>query len=329
MTEKTKKNSIAVVIPCYQVRDHIEGVLDAIPAEVDGIFCVDDACPDKSGDFIEEISKGKKVTVLRHRNNKGVGGAMITGFDAASRAGYDIAVKIDGDGQMDPQLLCKFVDPIASGEADYTKGNRFWDSRGVAEMPKVRLFGNAILGFMTKFSSGYWRVMDPTNGFLAIHLSVFDLLDTSKIAPSYFFESDMLFRLNLVRAVVQDIPMQAKYGDEVSNLKIHKILLPFLFGHGKNAFKRFVYNYFLRDFSLASLEFVLGPILICFGSFFGAWHWYLSVVEGQPATSGQVMLAALPMIVGLQLILSALNFDINNEPRVPVHRFIKRSSRDF
>lgn len=324
MTEASNKSSIAVVIPCYQVRDHIEGVLDAIPNYVDGIFCIDDACPDKSGDFIEKISIDKRVTVLRHSSNKGVGGAMITGFDAASKAGYDIAVKIDGDGQMDPELICKFVAPIVSGDADYTKGNRFWDSRSVAEMPKVRLFGNAVLGFMSKFSSGYWRIMDPTNGFLAIHLSVFNLLDASKIASNYFFESDMLFRLNLVRAVVLDIPMQAKYGDEVSNLKIHKILFPFFLGHGKNSFKRFIYNYFLRDFSLASLEFILGPLLVFFGAFFGAWHWYLSAFEGQQATSGQVMLAALPMIVGLQLILSALNFDITNEPKLPIHRLMKR-----
>ncbi|WP_421782565.1 glycosyltransferase family 2 protein [Kiloniella litopenaei] len=323
MIEASEKRSIAVVIPCYQVRAHIKEVLEAIPTYVDGIFCVDDACPDKSGDFIEEISLDRRVTVLRHDHNKGVGGAMMTGFGAASIAGFDIAVKVDGDGQMDPELIHKFVAPIISGDADYTKGNRFWDSRSLAEMPKVRLFGNAVLGFMSKFSSGYWRVMDPTNGFLAIHLSVFDLLDTSKIAPNYFFESDMLFRLNLVRAVVQDIPMQAKYGNEVSNLKIHKILFPFLFGHGKNAFKRFVYSYFLRDFSLASLEFLLGPLLIVFGASFGAWHWYLSVVNGHPATSGQVMLAALPMIVGLQLILSALNFDITNEPKFPIHRLMK------
>ena len=168
--------------------------------------------------------------------------------------------------------------------------------------------------------------MDPTNGYVAIHLSVFTLLDTTKIATSYFFESDMLFRLNIARAVVQDIPMEAKYGDEISGLKIHKIILPFLCGHGRNAFKRFIYSYLLRDFSLASLELVLGSFLICFGTLFGVWRWYLSSFEGLQATSGQVMLAALPMIVGLQFILSALNYDITNEPKVPLHRKINHGS---
>ncbi|MCZ4280906.1 glycosyltransferase family 2 protein [Kiloniella laminariae] len=326
MMEAISKTSIAVVIPCYQVKSHIQQVLEAIPDLVNEIFCVDDACPDKSGDFIESISRDKRVTVIRHQKNRGVGGAMLTGFGAALGAGHDIAVKIDGDGQMDPQLIPLFINPIISGQADYTKGNRFWDSRSILEMPKVRVFGNAILGFLNKFSSGYWRIMDPTNGYVAIHLSVFALLDSSKIANNYFFESDMLFRLNVARAVVQDIPMEAKYGTEVSNLKIHKIVFPFLAGHLRNASKRFVYSYLLRDFSLASIEFLLGPLLVCFGVLFGAWHWYLSSFSGLQATPGQVMLAALPMIGGLQLILSALNFDMTNEPRIPLQQTIRRSA---
>ncbi|WP_245629393.1 glycosyltransferase family 2 protein [Kiloniella spongiae] len=323
---KDKKTSIVVVIPCYQVKSHIKDVLEAIPNFVDAIICVDDACPEKSGDFIEANIQDNRITVLRHFDNRGVGGAMITGFDAALKAGHDIAVKIDGDGQMDPSLISGFIDPLLTGEADYTKGNRFWDSRSLVAMPKVRLFGNAILGFINKFSSGYWRIMDPTNGFLAIHLSVFQLLDTSKIASSYFFESDMLFRLNLIRAVVLDIPMEAKYGDEISNLKISRVILPFLGGHVRNSVKRLVYSYFLRDFSLASLEFIIGPMLICYGAIFGVWHWYLSAFQGQQATPGQVMLAALPMIVGLQLVLSALNFDITNEPKTPLNKRLKRRS---
>ncbi|MFD2204224.1 glycosyltransferase family 2 protein [Kiloniella antarctica] len=326
MVDTKPKRSIAVVIPCYQVKAHIQRVLEAIPDYVDAVICVDDACPEKSGDYIKSISRDERVSVYWHDQNQGVGGAMLTGFKAAQTAGHEIAVKIDGDGQMDPSLISLFVDPILEGEADYTKGNRFWDSRSLVSMPKIRVVGNAILGFLNKFSSGYWRIMDPTNGYVAIHLSVFQLLDTTKIASSYFFESDMLFRLNIARAVVKDIPMDARYGDEVSNLKIHKIILPFLCGHARNALKRLLYSYLIRDFSLASIELILGPILLCFGTVFGAWHWYLSSFEGLQATSGQVMLAALPMIVGLQLLLSALNFDITNEPKVPLQRMIKRKS---
>ncbi|GHU35112.1 hypothetical protein AGMMS50256_29780 [Betaproteobacteria bacterium] len=197
-------------------------VIHAIPPFVSRIYVVDDACPDNSGDFVERNCKDERIFVIRHAENQGVGGAVMTGYKAALEDGMDIFVKIDGDGQMDPSLIPSFVAPIAAGEADYTKGNRFFDLEEIQAMPKVRLFGNAALSFMTKLSSGYWDLFDPTNGYTAIHRDVASHLPFDKISRRYFFESDILFRLNILRAVVADTPMSAKYGDEVSGLKISK-----------------------------------------------------------------------------------------------------------
>src|SRR5690606_32001950 len=148
-----------------------------------------------------------RVRVIRHASNLGVGGAVITGYQAAIADGMDILVKLDGDGQMDASLIPDFIEPIINGEADYTKGNRFFDLEELRSMPRIRLIGNAVLSFMTKFSSGYWNLFDPTNGFTALHADVARYLPLSKISKRYFFESDMLFRLNTLRAVVHDIPM--------------------------------------------------------------------------------------------------------------------------
>ncbi|WP_343564255.1 glycosyltransferase family 2 protein [Kiloniella sp. b19] len=314
---------IAVVVPCYKVRNHILGVLQSIPAEVDLVVCVDDACPDGSGDFIEQNCQDKRVLVVRHDVNQGVGGAVLTGFEVALEKAMDVAVKIDGDGQMDPALLPLFVKPILEGRADYTKGNRFWDVKYLRKMPVVRLFGNAVLGFMSKFSTGYWQSMDPTNGYIALHLKAFRLLQREKIAKRFFFESDLLFNLCLIRAVVQDIPMKAVYADEVSNLRVSRIVGPFLKGHLKNFSKRIFYNYILRDFNVASFEIILGLLLLCFGIVEGSAFWYRSVAEGIVTTSGQVMLAALPILVGIQLLVSAINYDVSNTPKEPVHRYIE------
>ena len=148
----------------------------------------------------------------------------MTGYRVALDDGMDIMVKIDGDGQMAPELLPDFVAPILAGEADYTKGNRFFDLEQVSQMPTVRLLGNAVLSFFNKISSGYWNLFDPTNGYTAIHRDVAACLPFGRISRRYFFESDMLFRLNTLRAVVVDIPMHASYGDEVSNLRISKVV---------------------------------------------------------------------------------------------------------
>lgn len=310
---------ITVVIPCYKVSIHICELIQKIGADVDIIFVVDDACPEKSGELVEKSCNDSRVQVLYHSINQGVGGAVLTGYQAAIAAGAKVIVKIDGDGQMDPELIPVFIAPILCGEADYTKGNRFFDLEGIRAMPSVRLFGNAVLSLMTKLSSGYWDLFDPTNGYTAIHTDVVRHLPFGKISQRYFFESDLLFRLNILRAVVVDIPMDAKYGDEVSNLKVSKIVGEFLVKHTRNFIKRIFYNYYLRDMSLASIELPLGLLLFISGACFGIYHWLNSLNVGVTTSAGTVMLAALPILMGLQLILAFLAYDIASVPRRPFH----------
>jgi len=319
-----KFGKIAVVIPCYRVRKHVLGVLASIGPEVSSIYCVDDACPDGSGELVEAECSDPRVRVLRHEMNGGVGAATLSGYYAAVLEGADVIVKIDGDGQMDPALIGQFVEPILKGSADYVKGNRFFDLEDHHGMPALRLFGNASLSFLNKLSSGYWNIFDPTNGYTAIHATVARRLLDRPIARRYFFESDMLFHLYLMRAVVADMPMRARYGDERSSLQVHKILLPFFARHLRNAVKRISIQYFLRDFSLASIEFALGMLTFLFGTAFGLTAWVQSINSQEPATAGTVMVAALPVIVGIQLILNAVNYDIQNVPRQPAHSRLAR-----
>jgi glycosyltransferase involved in cell wall biosynthesis len=310
---------IGVVIPSYRVTQHILGVLAAIGPEVARIYVVDDGCPDGSGALVEAHSQDSRVRVVRRAENGGVGAAVITGYRAALADACDVIVKIDGDGQMNPRLLPRFVRPILEGRADYTKGNRFFDPEDVRAMPPVRLFGNAVLSFMTKLSSGYWTLFDPTNGYTAIHAKLLKHLPLERIAPRYFFESDMLFRLGTVRAVVLDIPMTAIYAGEMSHLRIGHALPHFLAGNTRNFGKRLVYNYFLRDFSVASVDLIAGVALFGFGVIFGLFHWLTNAAQGVITSSGTVMLAALPIILGLQLLLSFLGSDIAAVPQQAIH----------
>lgn len=312
---------IAVVIPSYKVRDHILGVIGRIGPEVVRIYAVDDCCPDGSGDFIESRCRDERVRVIRHTENQGVGGAVMSGYLAAIAEGMEIIVKVDGDGQMDPELIPDFVAPILAGEADYTKGNRFFDLEEIRAMPGMRLFGNAVLSFMTKLSSGYWDLFDPTNGYTAIHVDVAKHLPFKKISRRYFFETDMLFRLNTIRAVVVDVPMDAKYGDEVSNLKISKIVGEFLVKHVRNFGKRIFYSYYLRDMSIASIELPVGLLMMMFGISFGAYHWVDSAQREQSTPAGTVILAALPLLMGLQFVLAFISSDIQSTPRRVLHRY--------
>ena len=307
---------VAVVIPSYRVKKHILQVISQIGPEVSTIYVVDDKCPEGTADFVREHCSDPRVTVKFNHTNLGVGGAVMTGYKAALEDGVDIVVKVDGDGQMDPSLIPRFIKPIIDGRADYTKGNRFFNLNQVRGMPALRLFGNAVLSFLNKLSSGYWDIFDPTNGYTAIHADILRELPLDKISERYFFESDILFRLNLLKAVVTDIPMDAKYGDEVSNLKVSKVVGEFLIKHVRNLGKRIFYNYYLRDMSLASLELPLGLILFTFGTVFGLTQWLSSAASNVTTPAGTVMLSALPTLMGLQLILAFLAFDIGSVPRV-------------
>jgi len=321
-------DSIAVVIPSYRVTRQVLDVIAGIGPEVSRIYVVDDQCPDSSGTLVRGACADPRVTVLQHAKNLGVGAAVMTGYRAAIADGATIIVKLDGDGQMDARLIPNFVAPILAGEADYTKGNRFYDLEQIHAMPPMRLFGNALLSLLTKLSSGYWDLFDPTNGYTAIHADAARHLPFDKISQRYFFETDMLFRLNTLHAVVVDVPMDAVYGDETSNLKISRIATEFLAKHVRNFSKRLFYNYYLRNMSLASIELPLGLLLFGFGTVFGLRHWAYAIRTDIATPAGTVMLAALPVLMGAQLILAFLAYDIASVPRRAIHKKTRFKSRD-
>jgi dolichol-phosphate mannosyltransferase len=309
---------IAVVIPCYRVSRQVLGVIAKIGPEVERIYAVDDACPELTAALIDRDCADPRVRVLRHAENQGVGGAMITGYEAALADGAEIVVKIDGDGQMDPVLVSRFTRPIAMGRADYTKGNRFYDLEDLRGMPRMRLFGNAVLSLVNKFASGYWDVMDPTNGYTAIHRTALAALPLNKLDRRYFFESDILFRLYTIRAVVHDVPIPSTYRDESSNLRIGRVALAFPFKYLRATVKRIFYAYFLRDFNAGTLQLCLGVLVGGAGAVYGLVKWAQSNASGVPATAGAVMLAALPVLAGIQFLLGALHYDIQSVPRDPL-----------
>jgi len=305
------RKSICVVIPAYKVSKHILKVIASIGDEVSHIIVIDDACPESSG-RIAETSGDSRVKVIFNPENGGVGSAVKAGYDQALKLNTDVIVKIDGDGQMNSKEILNLVGPIFRGEADYSKGNRFFEIDAVQQMPKIRIMGNMGLTLMTKFSSGLWHIFDPNNGFTAIRASTLTELNLEKIDDGYFFESDMLFRLNLIQARVSDIPMPAIYGQESSNLRIKKVLYEFPLKHFRNYLKRIAYTYYLRDFNLASIELPIGLMLSGFGLTLGMYSWIHGIVTATPTETGTLILVAMSFLAGLQLVLAFLSYDTRN-----------------
>ncbi len=310
----------AVIIPCYKVKKHILSVIKGIGNGVNLIVVVDDCCPEKSGEFVSKNCTDSRVKVIFNDENLGVGGAVKNGYKYALKKDIDIFVKLDGDGQMSHQLIGKIIKPIINYEADYVKGNRFFDIESIQKMPAIRIFGNSMLSLINKFVNGYWNIMDPTNGFVAIHKNALKLIPLEKIENRFFFESDMLFRLSIIKAVVVDVPMMAHYADEKSNLSISHSAFSFPFKYLNRFSKRIFYNYFLREFNIASLELLFGNIFMIFGILFGGYFWIKSINTGILATSGQVMIASIPILIGFILLLLALHVDLISIPNKPLSK---------
>jgi len=311
---------VAVVIPCYKVSLSLKSVLDSIGTEVTSIYCVDDNCPEESWKVAESIAnKDSRIRIIRRERNGGVGAAVISGYKAALEDDAEIIVKIDGDGQMSGKLIPNFIRPIYENRADFVKGNRFYHLKSLSGMPLVRIIGNSVLSFINKLSSGYWNLFDPYNGFTAIHAKVLKLIPMEKLNKRYFYEADILYMLSTIRAVVKNIPMDSVYEKEKSNLSILNSLLTFPYLHFNRMVKRIFYNYFLRNFNIASLYLILGLFLSIFGIWFGIDSWIELSSKDETASPGIVMLAAMPIIIGNTYLVGFLAYDIQDIPTDPVH----------
>lgn len=310
-----KENLIGIVIPTYKAKDYIQSVIDGIPDWVDHIIIVDDRCPQNSGSFILENYKNElRVLVIFNTNNQGVGGATITGYKKALDLGCKIIVKMDSDAQMDPVYLSKLIDPLVDEEAGYAKGNRFVDFEALSSMPRMRLMGNSALSFMVKAASGYWNIMDPTNGYTAISANELIKLKLDSISKRFFFESDMLINLNIQNTVICDVPIPALYGNEKSSLNIWNTIFKFPPKLIKGAIKRFFFKYIIYDFNMASMYTLIGFPLLIWGIAFGLFKWIQNSYLGIETPTGTVMLAVLPLILGTQFLLAAINIDIDSTP---------------
>ena len=316
-TQNFTTHKIAVVIPYFNASKEIVRVISKLPDYLHSIIIVDDQSPAPlPKEEIEKLINPKtKVSFLQNEVNLGVGGATKRGFKEALKIGSHLIIKIDADDQMDLKYLPDLLNPLLLNKCDVTKGNRFKDLKALRSMPIVRRIGNLGLSFLIKAATGYWHNFDPTNGFLALRAEVLKKLDFSKLSNRYYFETSLLAQLYFEKANINDIPMPAIYGDEKSNMKIWK--MPFVFGARlTNTFvKRIIKEYFLYDFNIGSVYLLFGFPLFMFGLIFGIWEWIYYAKINTFAPTGTIMIITLSIILGFQLILQAIQYDIINAPK--------------
>jgi dolichol-phosphate mannosyltransferase len=313
--------TVCCIIPAYRARATVCDVVRAALRYANIVIVVDDSCPDGSGGAVAQAYRGHpSVIVVKRERNGGVGAAMKTGIERAMELRPDVIVKIDADGQMDPSYIPSIVELFENDpNLAYVKGNRFFDSRVLHKMPWLRLFGNSCLSLLAKFASGYWNIIDPTNGYLAFNGRLLPAINWQNFADCYFFEISVLCELGLKRATIAEMEMDTIYGQELSSLSISRTLFGFPPKLTWLFLRRTLLQYFIFDINLGSLYIVLGLGLGTFGAGFAVFEWVQSILTGIPRTTGTVMLGVLPFLMGFQLLLNALLHDV---------QFSARSSRE-
>ena len=307
---------IGCVIPCYKGGSVTLQLVKKLFEIVDLIVLIDDCCPLNTGKRVLKEFSDKKLIVLINKINKGVGFSTIKGFKTLIKNECDIIVKIDADGQMNPNLIPSLIKPIIAGKSEASKGNRFTNIDDLASMPKVRVFGNLGLSFLSKLSSGYWELFDPTNGFIAFKSSALDKLRLDKVDNRYFFESDLLFQCGLANISFSQLSMKSNYLNEVSSLKPEKEFIRFLIRHVKNTFKRLIYQYFLLDFNIGSLQIICVLITSILLSIVGIKIFITTYFYDTLTTSGEANLFSILVIVLIQFILAFIFFDATQQPLI-------------
>jgi glycosyltransferase involved in cell wall biosynthesis len=304
---------IAVVVPAHNEELLVGTVVTSAPAFVDHVIVVDDASSDATSTAAEAVGD-PRLEVHRLPENLGVGGAIVFGHKRALELGCDVSVVMAGDAQMDPAYLTQLIDPIADGEAGFTKANRFYGEGSFEGMPRHRVVGNIGLSFLTKAASGYWGLFDPQNGYTAIHRTALERLQLDRLAKRYEFENDLLIKLNVLRVPARDVPIPAVYGTEVSGLKVGRVAPRLLVMLWRGFWHRMWWKYVLQSFSAVALMFFTGLFLVAIGIGFSIFT--LVNTLGPPiASPGTVLLAVAPLLSGLHFLVSAMQLDIQEGSR--------------
>lgn len=315
--QKYSSIKIAVVIPFYNASNEILPVISKLPEYLQHIIIVDDQSPAPlpKADIKKLIPSHARIHFLENPINLGVGGATKRGFEEAIKVGAEIIIKVDADDQMDLTYLPYLLDPLIANKCDVSKGNRFRDLKALRTMPLARRIGNLGLSFLIKSATGYWHNFDPTNGFIALKTDVVKKLDFNKLANRYYFETSLLSQLYFEKAAIRDVAMPAIYGTEKSSMKIWQ--MPFVFGARLTGtfIKRIVKEYFLYDFNIGSVYLLFGFPLFMFGLIFGIGEWIYYASINTFAPTGTIMIVTLSIILGFQLILQAIQYDIINAPK--------------
>lgn len=307
------KQALGIVIPFYNDSNHINIVVSKALEYSDNIIIVNDNSVEPLPQNLQNVFG---VHIINSELNRGVGGATKLGFSYLQEVdSVKVILKLDADDQMDTSYIPEMFNSVITGKCQFVKGNRFRDFKALKDMPTLRRFGNLWLSFLSKAATGYWNCFDFNNGYFAISSKTLSLIDKDSLSNNYYFETSLISSLYYQRSTIKEIPMPAIYGDEKSHMRIFRMPLHFTTNLLKSFFARIWKTYFVYDFNIGTIYLLFGIPLFLGGIIFGGYNWYRYSSINEFTPLGTIMISALLIILGFQLLLQAVQFDIFLSPK--------------
>lgn len=307
---------LAAVIPAYNEELLIAKAIEELPDFVDLIVVTNDGSTDRTLEILHRLAEeNKKLVVLNNERNRGIGYTITRGLKEALARDADLFVPIAGDAQCDTSYLARMCDTLIDERLDYVKANRFNNLTALKQMPRFRRVGNVVISLINKFATGYYSIFDSQNGYGVFPRATLERLPFELIGERYDYENTLLLALGVINARIKDIPVPAVYGDETSTIRFLPTVRRALSVLFVGFWRRIFYKYVMFNFHPLALFLFGGLFLTVISTIFGLALVYLRIFEGGSPSSGTVMLAVVPFLIGFQLLLSAIVMDVNNEGR--------------
>jgi glycosyltransferase involved in cell wall biosynthesis len=302
---------IAVVVPALNEEQRIRQVLETLPAFVDRILVVDDASRDSTAQIVRSCGeKDRRVLLIEHQENRGVGSAIVSGYRRALEEGLDVVAVMAGDAQMAPEDLPTVLLPVVRGEVDYAKGNRLFRGESWRVIPHYRYLGNAVLSLMTKIASGYWHVGDSQCGYTAISRAALALLPLDRLYPRYGVPNDLLIKLNTLNLRTRDVSVRPVYHQGgKSGIRLSKVIPRITLLLARGFLERLLYKYVIVDFHPLIFFYLLGLLTFPVGLLFGSYLFFYRLLIG-PVAATSALFAVFLLVSGLQSLFFAMWFDM-------------------
>jgi glycosyltransferase involved in cell wall biosynthesis len=305
---------IAVLVPCYNEETLAAKTIDTVPEFVDKIVAINDGSVDDTLKVLRQLEKhNKRLDVLDNGVNEGLGKSLLNAFEFLQDTDIDAMGIMAGDAQMDPEYLSKLLDVLVDEDIDVAKANRFSQFHSVESMPSYRRIGNIVVSILTKFATGYYKLFDSLNGYVVYRKSIIDKIPKDIIGHRYEYENTMLVALSIVGAKIHDVPVPAVYGEETSTINLFGTTFKTLKVLNKGFWKRIYYKYVLYSFHPIALFLFSGLFASIIGLAWAIFILYAKIFQNISPSTGTVMLVVLPLILGFQLILTAIIMDVNYE----------------